>query len=82
MKLDKYFFFTDKKKEAKNTRKKPSEFKMIKNKLEKLSNYFECEYSNFFDTDILISDHSSTMVEYAATGKSIIYRASSVELNI
>ena len=33
------------------------------------------------DADILISDHSSTLVEFAATGKPIIYCASSVLLN-
>lgn len=66
-------------------KKEMDKYENINSELKKLSNYFECEYSNFLDivldADILISDHSSTLVEFAATGKPIIYCASSVLLN-
>lgn len=61
------------------------EFTKIHNTLKTYENYFECEYSTFLEdvlsSDILISDHSSTLVEFAMTGKPMIYTKSNIKLN-
>lgn len=61
------------------------EFNMVYNILKTLENYHECGYSDFLidvlSSDILIADHSSTIVEFASTGRPIIYCDSPIELN-
>lgn len=61
------------------------EFTKIHTDLKTYENYFECEYSTFLEdvlsSDILISDHSSTLVEFAMTGKPMIYTKSNIKLN-
>lgn len=53
--------------------------------MNELPNFRIEDGSDFLDTvlsaDVLIADHSSTLVEYAVTGKPIIYTSTDIELN-
>lgn len=83
--IDFYLYFHPlflKKVKEKNCEEK---FNEVYNQLKKLDNYHECTYSDFLidvlTSDILIADHSSTLVEFAITGRPIIYCDKGVELN-